>query len=57
MKEKATASERERRKRRERKASSSGLAELIVNLSRFIFSEASCLLKGGQIYMPLPGLL
>lgn len=38
-------------------ASSCGLAELAVNLCRFIFSGACCSLKGGQIYMPLPGLL
>lgn len=48
--------EREREWERE-KASSCGLAELTVNLSRFIFSGACCSLKGGQIYMPLPGLL
>ncbi len=39
------------------KASSCGLAELTMNLGRFIFSGACCSLKGGQIYMPLPGLL
>lgn len=47
---------RERREKRG-KASSSGLAELTVNRRRFIFSGACCSLKGGQIYMPLPGLL
>lgn len=36
---------------------SCGLAELAVNLCRFIFSGAACWLKGGQIYMPLPGPL
>lgn len=48
--------QRERGNKRE-KASSCGLAELTVNLCRFIFSGACCSLKGGQIYMPLPGLL
>lgn len=38
------------------KALSCGLAELTMNLCRFIFSESSCSLKGGQIYMPLLGL-
>lgn len=46
----------ERGNKRE-KASSCGLAELTVNLCRFIFSGACCSLKGGQIHMPLPGLL
>lgn len=36
---------------------SCGLAELAVNLCRFIFSGACCSLKGGQIYTPLPGPL
>lgn len=45
-----------KRERRE-KAWSSGLAELAVNLGRFIFSGAFRLLKGGEIYMPLPGPL
>lgn len=54
--ETAAVSERERGNKRE-KASSCGLAELTVNLGRFIFSGACCSLKGGQIYMPLPGLL
>lgn len=54
--ETAAASEGERGNKRE-KASSCGLAELTVNLGRFIFSGACCSLKGGQIYMPLLGLL
>lgn len=54
--ETAAVSERERGNKRE-KALSCGLAELTVNLCRFIFSGACCSLKGGQIYMPLPRLL
>lgn len=50
-----TAAVSERGNKRE-KASSCGLAELAVNLGRFIFSGACCSLKGGQIYMLLPGL-
>lgn len=53
--ETAAVSERERRNKGE-KASSCGLAELTVNLCRFIFSGACCSLEGGQIYMPLSGL-